>query len=152
MKPLFYLIKKIWIYLIIFLVSVFLNSCETDKLVNDLEPTDNYIYYDSRIAFEPLYYTYEITPINYFKLFTTVSVPNDVIVKDYGFCWVIQRGFDGLPKISDNYSSSGPTNLRNISIVKIFDNEPYLLYGMIFYRAYVKTDKGIVYDNHQYYW
>lgn len=145
-------ISRISRCLIILFVSEFLCCCEKTELTDNLSSTENFIYYDTRFVFQQSYYYYVTTPNCYLSIYTDVTVPDYVIIKDYGFCWVIQSRFDGSAKITDNFSSLGSTNSKNLSIVKTFDDEPYLFYGMLYFRAYVKTDKGIVYDNHHYVW
>lgn len=149
------MVMKLWFIVSILLLSIFSIGCEKTEITDNLDVYDNIVYHDSRIIFSNQSHNYYETDysLSYFlSIYATIAVPNDVYIIDYGHCWI---DYSGSPKISDNKTSFGPTNLKNFTITSTF-NFDYLLdnnfYGKFYYRAYIITDKGIIYDTWTRHW
>lgn len=141
---------KLWFTVSILLLFFISTGCEKTEITDNLEVFDNLAYYDSRIVF--LYfspYYYFDNSGSFLSIKRTITVPNDVHIIDYGYCWVISKGFNDSPKISDNKSSFGPTDFKNFTYTKTFEDAAFF-YNNFYYRAYVITDKGIIYDTPTY--
>jgi hypothetical protein len=108
---------------------------ETDEL----EVMDYLEYYEAGVVFTDNFY--DILDNNTAALYTTVTVPSDVKIIEYGHCWITNNG---TPTISDAKTSFGQTNLKTITITSTITN--YVSWKTYYSRAYIKTDHGIVYD------
>lgn len=145
------LVMKLWLSASILLLFVISIGCEKTEITDNLEVSDNYAYFDSRIIFSSGSPDYNYDGLqSTLKITTSVTVPNDVHITDYGYCWVILKDFNASPKISDEKYSFGTTELDNFTFSFTFNDDAYLLYNKFYYRAYIITDKGIIYDTPTY--
>jgi hypothetical protein len=117
--------------------SIFFIGCK--KETEELTVNDYLTYYDNRVAFSDHYYYNNGD--NTATILTTVSLPDDLHVIDYGHCWIDQNG---VPTIADNKTSFGQTNLKNFTISSTIQN--YSFWSTYYGRAYIKTEGGIIYD------
>jgi hypothetical protein len=131
-----------YIFIICSLFSIFeISSC--NKETDNLEVNDKLIYYHTNVVFSELHYTVNIGSA---VLTTTVSIPNDLTIIDYGHCWIT---FDGVPTISNNKISFGKTNLKKFTINSTVIN--FSTRTKYYARAYIITPEGIIYDKTYYF-
>jgi hypothetical protein len=138
---------KLWLkscntFLTLFLIITVLLGCKEEK--DELVVSDYLSYYNPDIEFSANFYS----EIGYdsVRLFTTVSVPPDISISDYGHCWITQ---DENPTIDDNKTSFGNTTLKDFTIISTITNyNPWTRY---YGRAYIITNKGIIYDLTRYF-
>jgi hypothetical protein len=129
--------QKIIGVILIFLASISFYSCQ--KETDDLEVYDYLDYYESEVVFTDHFYS--IINDNTAELYTTITVPSDLKINDYGHCWIT---INGTPTISDTKTSFGPTNLKTLIITSTINN--YSSWKTYYGRAYIRTEYGIVYD------
>jgi len=129
--------QKSYRVIIILLVCCIFYSCS--KETDELEVYDYLNYYEARVVFTEHFYS--IIDNNTAELYTTVTVPSDIKINDYGHCWITTNG---IPTISDAKTSFGNTSQKTITITSTINN--YSSWNTYYGRAYIKTDQGIVYD------
>lgn len=142
-----YVINPLFIFIINFFL---LCSCEKSQIAGYLVDNDNLVFTDSRITFTASSFYHYNGFESYLELSATVNVPSDVIIKDYGFCWIISTNIERSPNVYDNKKSFGSTDLKSFSYSTEFRNEPYMFYGEFYFRAYIIVDKGVIYDTFGY--
>ena len=130
-------IKLLNSLLLLFLLIILLCGCKNES--DELVVNDYLNYYNSEIKFTEHYYSEIGNDQAVIK--TTVSVPSDISITDYGHCWIT---YNDNPTISDTKTSFGKTTLKYFTINSTVTNyNPWTTY---YGRAYIITNKGIIYD------
>lgn len=133
--------SKIIIYFL-FIIS-FTISCKDESY--ELQSYDDFTFTDARVDFTEHYYTDNNDGT--VTLETTVSVPNDISIIDYGHCWITTNNRN--PTINDSKTSFGSISSSNFIIRStISDYRSWIRY---YDRAYITTKEGIIYDKNYYF-
>lgn len=145
------LIINSYYLVIVFLIFAILYGCEKSEITDNFEVYDNLVFNDHRVVFSTSspWYSYDGIK-SLLTISATITVPDDINITDFGFCWEVYKNYNKPPTVYDKKKSFGPTSLKNLTFSTTFEDAALSLYGKFFYRAYIITNNGVIYDTPNY--
>jgi hypothetical protein len=136
------LAKATEIILFVFCLSNIMLGCKEESY--KLDEHDRLKYYEENIVFSTT--TVSNSDQENAYLYTTITVPSNVKILNYGHCWVTSNRD---PTVNDGRTAFGSTNLKTLTITSQISNYSY--WSKYYVRAYIQTENGIVYDETGYF-